>query len=668
MWYNTINLDSGLDRQSAGCRGEYFYIQYKPRIAFSNYKKGCCFMKKKVISMLLAVSMISTSPIYAAEFSDGNSVIVNDADAVNGTDADSADSAEIPDTSLFSSDAVDGAGDVNDSVDAGGDAAENAFSDQEVPDVDDGSGSGVDAAEYVPGKEAMIKKAAKDIVAQSGIKDNNTDLEKLCMLLSWFRKYTVYDYDKIWPTNDAYGALILRKSNCYGFNEGLVYLLKECGIKGKMCIGGAPGQEDHAWTEVLLNGSWYIIDATAVSYQKGSFLEDYKNFWYHPDLSSSYETCSSAYSTGSIAGDVRYLGALGNDLYIVSDNCYYKNSGVGWSAISKEEVPTVLYGECDSNSSSEVSSIACGYENSYYGKRIINGTSSSVRFFISTIGGGKMPLDSEFSCQNSNPDVFSASVERVGDGYIDVCINSLKLGKGRLTVSALNGVSCSLNVTVSTIPVPNIAPTFDHSVKGDKYEDSEPYNSIKLNLGGASDKDYCVDGYQLYEYKEKSGTFKKVLDVPIDIKDKDDGNIYINLLVNVGESKQFKARAFIEDDHEKRTYGKFSDVITVAPKPSPIKLESVKNKGKRKLSITLENPDWEDCYYLIYRKDGADGKYKKVKTISGSKIPSGSESIVYIDKNLKKGIKYYYKTKYYYNVKGKKVYSGWSNVKSRTCK
>ena len=66
-------------------------------------------MKKKVISMLLAVSMISTSPIYATEFSDGNSVVVNDADAVNGTDADSADSAEIPDTSLFSSDAVDGA-------------------------------------------------------------------------------------------------------------------------------------------------------------------------------------------------------------------------------------------------------------------------------------------------------------------------------------------------------------------------------------------------------------------------------------------------------------------------------------------------------------------------------------------------------------------------------
>ena len=150
-------------------------------------------MKKKVISMLLAGSMISTSPIYAAEFSDGNSVVVNDAGTVNGTDADSADSAEIPDTSLFSSDAVDGAGVVNDSVDAGEDSAENAFSDQEVPDVDDGSGSGVDAAEmfgFVNGvydykldlrssyKISAVDQAALKIISEAGITSQNTDLEK----------------------------------------------------------------------------------------------------------------------------------------------------------------------------------------------------------------------------------------------------------------------------------------------------------------------------------------------------------------------------------------------------------------------------------------------------------------------------------------------------------
>ena len=149
-------------------------------------------MKKKVISMLLAVSMISTSPIYAAEFSDGNSVVVNDADTVNGTDADFADSAEVPDTTLFSSDAVDGAGVVNDSVDVGEDSAENAFSDQEVPDVDDGSGSGVDAAEVNVAPNGVydyksdltsykinaVDRAVSQIISEAGITSQNTDLEK----------------------------------------------------------------------------------------------------------------------------------------------------------------------------------------------------------------------------------------------------------------------------------------------------------------------------------------------------------------------------------------------------------------------------------------------------------------------------------------------------------
>ena len=164
-------------------------------------------MKKKVISMLLAVSMISTSPIYAAEFSDGNSVVVNDADTVNGTDTDSADSAEIPDTTLFSSDAVDGAGVVNDSVDAGEDSAENAFSDQEVPDVDDGSGSGVDAAEvnvapngvYDYKSDLMssykinaVDRAVSQIISEAGITSQNTDLEKISMIMAWLKKKTSY--------------------------------------------------------------------------------------------------------------------------------------------------------------------------------------------------------------------------------------------------------------------------------------------------------------------------------------------------------------------------------------------------------------------------------------------------------------------------------------------
>ena len=179
-------------------------------------------MKKKVISMLLAVSMISTSPIYAAEFSDGNSVVVNDADTVNGTDADSA---EIPDTTLFSSDAVDGAGDVNDSVDAGEDSAENAFSDQEVPNVDDGSGSGVDAAkvnvapngvydyksDLTSYKINAVDRAVSQIISEAGITSQNTDLEKISMIMAWFKENTSYSTVERPVANPPHTALLKTK-------------------------------------------------------------------------------------------------------------------------------------------------------------------------------------------------------------------------------------------------------------------------------------------------------------------------------------------------------------------------------------------------------------------------------------------------------------------------
>ena len=202
-------------------------------------------MKKKVISMLLVVSMVSTSPIYAAEFSDGNSVVVNDADTVNGTDADSADSAEIPDTSLFSSDAVDGADVVNDSVDAGEDSAENDFSDQEVPDVDDGSGSGVDAAEvnvapngvYDYKSDLMssykinaVDRAVSQIISEAGITSQNTDLEKISMIMAWLKKNTSYSNEKEMGNQDPYGSLVLRRAVCGGFATGLSTVLTKMGI------------------------------------------------------------------------------------------------------------------------------------------------------------------------------------------------------------------------------------------------------------------------------------------------------------------------------------------------------------------------------------------------------------------------------------------------------
>ena len=427
MWYNTINLDSGLDCQSAGCRGEYFYIQYKPRIAFSNYKKGCCFMKKKVISMLLAVSMIPTSPIYAAEFSDGNSVVVNDAGTVNGTDADSA---EIPDTTLFSSDAVDGAGDVNDSVDAGEDAAENAFSDQEVPDVDDGSGSGVDAAEvnvapngvYDYKSDLMssykinaVDRAVSQIISEAGITSQNTDLEKISMIMAWFKKNTSYSNEKEMGNQDPYGSLVLRRAVCGGFATGLSTVLTKMGITNYVRIGHDIEGNGHGWVEVELNNRFYILDAT-VRYIPYSFLEDYNGYWFKDIWESNDHTrCANTYSCKGIpASEIEYIGANGNSLYVSTNAGYYVNDGTGWKSTS--ELPGRLYGSSVVSLPTEIENIIG--DGNLVKDPILSGSSRTTRFYISNPGAAESQEAAEsLSCRVDNDQIASAKITARGKGF-----------------------------------------------------------------------------------------------------------------------------------------------------------------------------------------------------------------------------------------------------------
>lgn len=630
-------------------------------------------MKKKVISMLLAVSMISTSPIYAAEFSDGNSVVVNDAGTVNGTDADSADSAEIPDTSLFSSDAVDGAGVVNDSVDAGEDSAENAFSDQEVPDVDDGSGSGVDAAEiYGIGNDGRYdyKKYVSDsvlqvipqIISEAGITDQNTDLEKICMITAWFKKNTVYSSLNERGNQSPYGALVLRRAVCAGFATGLSTLLSYMGIDNCVRDTNADNATDnHAWVEVKLNNKFYILDVTSSCYRPGSFLEDYNGFWFKTDAPMSGQSdCGSEFASRNIpASNVRYLGANGNNLYVKTSAGYYVNDGTGWKLIDQSSLPEQIYGSADFSESKEIENIV-GDVNSLV-TPIVNGKKRVCRFYITNTGAAYSKTMAEsLSCSVDNAQIASAEITERGDGWVDVTITGNAVGNASLSVSAPNGVSSSLKFTISTVPVPNITVTTGNGNYNNGSEDS-----IKVDLNGASEKDYCVDGYQLYVYNEKTGKYKKEEDTYVD----GDNTYWFNCIAGTGESKQFKVRAFVEDDAGERIYGDFSDIVTVAPKLAPIKLNSAKTKGKRKISIEWELSGLASYSYLIYRKDGVDGKYKKIKTISGDRIPDdGSEVTSYVDKKLKKGVKYYYKIKVCFNSNGKKVYSKWSNVKSRTCK
>lgn len=663
MWYNTINLDSGLDRQSAGCRREYFYIQYKPRIAFSNYKKGCCFMKKKVISMLLAVSMISTSPIYAAEFSDGNSVVVNDAGTVNGTDADSA---EIPDTTLFSSDAVDGAGDVNDSVDAGEDAAENAFSDQEVPDVDDGSGSGVDAAEVNVAPNGVydyksdltsykinaVDRAVSQIISEAGITSQNTDLEKISMIMAWFKENTSYSNEKEMGNQDPYGSLVLRRAVCGGFATGLSTVLTKMGITNYVRIGHDIEGNGHGWVEVELNNRFYILDAT-VRYIPYSFLEDYNGYWFKDIWESNDHTrCANTYSCKGIpASEIEYIGANGNSLYVSTNAGYYVNDGTGWKSTS--ELPGRLYGSSVVSLPTEIENIIG--DGNLVKDPILSGSSRTTRFYISNPGAAESQEAAEsLSCRVDNDQIASAKITARGKGWVDVTVTGKSAGTTTLSVFAPNGVTGTLPITALNASVSK-APVIQAHVKKNL-----PFVYLKWDLTKDVLNNANSMGYQIMVGDPKTGEYTLDNDVRLDESDFEK-DYFASATIGFGDTKKVKVRLYEKLDDGTVSYGDYSNELTVSTTPGYVRMKSVSmknNKAYLKWSKS-ENADG----YVVYRRIGKTGKYKKIKTIN-----SGN-TLKYTNSKLINGKKYCYKVKaFHVTPEGKKLYTNWSNVISRTCK
>ena len=620
-------------------------------------------MKKKVISMLLAVSMISTSPIYAAEFSDGNSVVVNDAGTVNGTDADSA---EIPDTTLFSSDAVDGAGDVNDSVDAGEDAAENAFSDQEVPDVDDGSGSGVDAAEVNVAPNGVydyksdlssykinaVDRAVSQIISEAGITSQNTDLEKISMIMAWFKENTSYSNEKEMGNQDPYGSLVLRRAVCGGFATGLSTVLTKMGITNYVRIGHDIERNGHGWVEVELNNRFYILDAT-VRYIPYSFLEDYNGYWFKDIWESNDHTrCANTYSCKGIpASEIEYIGANGNSLYVSTNAGYYVNDGTGWKSTS--ELPGRLYGSSVVSLPTEIENIIG--DGNLVKDPILSGSSRTTRFYISNPGAAESQEAAEsLTCRVDNEQIASAKITARGKGWVDVTVTGRSAGTTTLSVSAPNGVTGTLPITASNASVSK-APVIQAVVKK-----NFPYVYLKWNLT----KDVLVNansmGYQIMVGNPKTGEYTLDNDLSLDESDfKKD--YFASATIGFSDTKKVKVRLYEEMDDGTISYGDYSNELTVSTTPGYVRMKSVSMKNN-KAYLKWSKAEKADGY-VVYRRIGKTGKYKKIKTIN-----SGN-TLKYTNSKLTYGKKYCYKVKaFHVTPEGKKLYTNWSNVISRTCK
>lgn len=623
-------------------------------------------MKKKVISMLLAVSMISTSTIYAAEFSDGNSVVVNDADTVNGTDADFADSAEIPDTTLFSSDTVDGAGDVNDSVDAGEDSAENAFSDQEVPDVDEGSGSGVDAAEVNVAPNGVydyksdltsykinaVDRAVSQIISEAGITSQNTDLEKISMIMAWFKENTSYSNEKETGNQDPYGSLVLRRAVCGGFATGLSTVLTKMGITNYVRIGHDNERNGHGWVEVKLNNKYYILDAT-VRYIPYSFLEDYNGYWFKDIWESNDHTrCANTYSCKGIpASEIEYIGANGNSLYVSTNAGYYVNDGTGWKSTS--ELPGRLYGSSVVSLPTEIENIIG--DGNLVKDPILSGSSRTTRFYISNPGAAESQEAAEsLTCRVDNEQIASAKITARGKGWVDVTVTGRSAGTTTLNVSAPNGVTGTLPITASNASVSK-APVIQAVVKKNSSYVYLKWNLTKDVLDNANSM-----GYQIMVGDPKTGEYTLDNDVILDESDFEKDH-FASATIGLGDTKKVKVRLYEKLDDGTISYGDYSNELTVSTTPGYVRMESVSmknNKAYLKWS-KAENADG----YVVYRRIGKTGKYKKIKTIN-----SGN-TLKYTNSKLTYGKKYCYKVKaFYVTPEGKKLYTNWSNVISRTCK
>lgn len=623
-------------------------------------------MKKKVISMLLAVSMISTSTIYAAEFSDGNSVVVNDADTVNGTDADFADSAEVPDTTLFSSDAVDGAGVVNDSVDVGEDSAENAFSDQEVPDVDDGSGSGVDAAEVNVAPNGVydykfdltsykinaVDRAVSQIISEAGITSQNTDLEKISMIMAWFKENTSYSNEKETGNQDPYGSLVLRRSVCGGFATGLSTVLTKMGITNYVRIGHDTERNGHGWVEVKLNNKYYILDAT-VRYIPYSFLEDYNGYWFKDIWESNDHTrCANTYSCKGIpASEIEYIGANGNSLYVSTNAGYYVNDGTGWKSTS--ELPGRLYGSSVVSLPTEIENIIG--DGNLVKDPILSGSSRTTRFYISNPGAAESQEAAEsLTCRVDNEQIASAKITARGKGWVDVTVTGRSAGTTTLSVSAPNGVTGTLPITASNTSVSK-APVIQAVVKKNSSYVYLKWNLTKDVLDNANSM-----GYQIMVGDPKTGEYNLDNDVILDESDFEKDH-FASATIGLGDTKKVKVRLYEKLDDGTISYGDYSNELTVSTTPGYVRMESVSmknNKAYLKWS-KAENADG----YVVYRRIGKTGKYKKIKTINSGNI------LKYTNSKLTYGKKYCYKVKaFYVTPEGKKLYTNWSNVISRTCK
>lgn len=236
------------------------------------------------------------------------------------------------------------------------------------------------------------------------------------------------------------------------------------------------------------------------------------------------------------------------------------------------------------------------------------------------------------------PEVTVTDGEKVlskGRDYTVSYVNNQKVGTGTIKVTGMGNYvgTKELNFKMTK------------KVSGVKAE-STSYTTAKITwkkLNG-------VTGYKVYRATSKKGKYKLVKTIK-----KASTDSMTDKKLTTGKTYYYKVLPY-QKAGKNTINGSDSAIVKAKIVPSEPILVSVKNSAAKKAVIKWKKVSGASGYE-IYRATSKNGKYKKVKVITKGKTVS------YTDSKLAKGKSYYYKIRAYRTVKGKKVYSSYSDVK-----
>lgn len=169
---------------------------------------------------------------------------------------------------------------------------------------------------------------------------------------------------------------------------------------------------------------------------------------------------------------------------------------------------------------------------------------------------------------------------------------------------------------------------------------AKPTGTKTINISWATKVN--ATGYEVYASSSKNGTYKKIGSCKT--------NSYKHTNLTPGKVYYYKVKMV-----RNQNMSPLSKYAATAAKPSKPVIK-VSKKGKKALKVRWKKTKGAK-YYQVYRATKKNGKYKKIKTVSASKLS-------YTNKKLKSGKKYYYKVRALTKVDSKIVYSSFSTKKS----